>query len=70
MYKYKIFCCAESGEDSICGELISILPLKPGHSHVIKDRIWQCEWVDKNANGEPLANFRLQNYAKKSNQVS
>lgn len=59
MYSYRVFCCADSGEDSVSGVLDTMIELKPGHIHVIKGRSWICEWVDVNHRGEPIANFLL-----------
>lgn len=59
MFTYRIFCCGETGETSIAGGLETMLALKPGHKHTIKGREWYCDWVGKNIDGKPLANFRL-----------
>lgn len=58
-HRYRVFCCGATGEDCVSGMLETVLPLEPGHRHMIKGREWYCEWVDKNTEGEPLANFRL-----------
>ncbi|PCI54183.1 MAG: hypothetical protein COB36_10865 [Alphaproteobacteria bacterium] len=59
-HEYRVFCCGkkEDGTDSVSGKLLTMLKLKAGHIHTIKGRKWRCEWVDKNGDGEPLANFR------------
>ncbi|MGZ4975756.1 MAG: hypothetical protein ACXV8O_01290 [Methylobacter sp.] len=56
--RYKIFCCGETADDCVGGVLETILPLESGHIHTIKNRKWRCEWVDKNMDGDPIANFR------------
>jgi hypothetical protein len=60
LYRTRIFCCGKTGEDSIDGHLDTMIPLQAGHIHIIKGRKWRCEWVDKNDDGDPLANFRLE----------
>lgn len=58
MHTYKVFCCGETGADSVEGTLETMVPLVSGHIHTIEGKQWRCDWVDKNTSGHLIANFR------------
>lgn len=57
-HRMKIFCIGETAEESVAGDLETMIPLEVGHIHFIKGRKWRCTHIEDNIYGEPLADFR------------
>ena len=53
----RIFCKGETGADCEAGHLETLLPIKVGHVHAVKGRLWVVEKIGKNGNGETLADL-------------
>lgn len=58
MYKARIFCVGETGDDCVSGWLETMIPLQVGHTHLIKGRYWLCVRVSEIRGGETIADFR------------
>jgi hypothetical protein len=57
-FRTRVFCIGETGADCVAGHLDTIVKIKVGHVHRIKNRMWECCAVGLNSDGEPLADFR------------
>ena len=47
MYKYNVFCVGTDAEDCVSGVLETMIPLKVGLIHKMKERDWKCEHVEQ-----------------------